>query len=246
MTIICKNCNQHFKGNYCNHCGQPAETHKLDFHYLVHEIQHGLFHFDKGLLYTIKALFTRPGNSIREFISGKRIMHFKPLSYLIVLATLNGFLYHLFIKAAPTIIKITGNSNEIIDFVNANEWMISHYSIFNLLCLPLFALCSFLAFKKSHYSYVENLILNAFLSGQQILLKLLFFPLVLLFEIDGKSALFTNIPQFLGMILNFWTFNQFFNNVKFRFWRTVLYYIFILVIIFLILTISFNTIKYFR
>ncbi|MEO8862184.1 MAG: hypothetical protein ABI358_12210 [Ginsengibacter sp.] len=32
----------------------------MNFHFLWHDVQHGLFHFDKGVLYTTKQLFTRP------------------------------------------------------------------------------------------------------------------------------------------------------------------------------------------
>ena len=74
-----KNCNHHFKGNFCSNCGQKAKTEKINFHFLWHDIQHGLFHFDSGILYTAKQLFTKPGMAIKEFIEGNRIKHFKPL-----------------------------------------------------------------------------------------------------------------------------------------------------------------------
>ncbi|QOG00887.1 DUF3667 domain-containing protein [Flavobacterium sp. MDT1-60] len=37
-------------------------------------------------------MFTRPGHSIREFIEGKRVKHFKPLWLVAVLGALYGFL----------------------------------------------------------------------------------------------------------------------------------------------------------
>jgi hypothetical protein len=40
-----------------------------------HDVQHGLFHFDKGMYYSAKELYWRPGHSIREFIEGKRVSH---------------------------------------------------------------------------------------------------------------------------------------------------------------------------
>ena len=96
MQIICKNCGHIFSGQFCNNCGQSAATHKLNLHFIWHDIQHGLLHFDKGILYTAKKLFTKPGKSIREFIEGKRVKHFKPISLVIILATLYGVLRHLF------------------------------------------------------------------------------------------------------------------------------------------------------
>lgn len=71
MTAICKNCDNTFEGNFCNNCGQSKDTHKLSMHYIWHDLQHGIFHFDNGIFYTIKNLLTKPGVSIREFIEGK-------------------------------------------------------------------------------------------------------------------------------------------------------------------------------
>jgi hypothetical protein len=88
MEITCKNCHQVYTGHYCNNCGQSAETHKINAHFLWHDIQHGLLHFDEGILFSLRQLFTRPGHSIREFIDGKRVRHFKPISLVVVLATL--------------------------------------------------------------------------------------------------------------------------------------------------------------
>lgn len=68
MITTCKNCNHNFKGNFCNNCGQTANTHEINFTSILHEIQHGIFHIDKGILYTSKELFRRPGHTIREYL----------------------------------------------------------------------------------------------------------------------------------------------------------------------------------
>lgn len=94
--ITCKNCNNEFEGRFCNQCGQPAATHELNFHFLMHDVQHGLFHLDKGVFFTIKELFIRPGYSIHEYLHGKRAQHFKPISLILVLAGILGLLSHYF------------------------------------------------------------------------------------------------------------------------------------------------------
>jgi hypothetical protein len=164
MAINCKNCNHQFEGHFCNNCGQTANTHKMNFHFVWHDIQHGLLHFDKGILFSIKELFTRPGHSIREFIDGKRVSHFKPISLIIVLATVYGILYHYFhinlLKTGMTggIIEGWNNANKIgetpLDISKINEWFATHYSWTALLLLPFYALGSFLAFRKSDYNYI--------------------------------------------------------------------------------------------
>jgi hypothetical protein len=49
MKLTCKNCNHIYSGHYCCNCGQTAETHKLNFQFILHEIEYGLFHFDSYL-----------------------------------------------------------------------------------------------------------------------------------------------------------------------------------------------------
>mgnify|MGYP006179009015 CR=1 FL=1 len=115
MQIICKNCGHIYSGQFCNNCGQPSDTHKLNLHFIWHDLQHAFLHFDKGVLFTAKELFTRPGNSIREFIEGKRVKHFKPISLVIILATLYGVLRHLFhFSVLDNAIPIYNQSSSII------------------------------------------------------------------------------------------------------------------------------------
>ena len=52
MHVTCKNCDQTYSGHFCNNCGQSADTHKLNLHFILHDIQHAFFHFDEGVLFT--------------------------------------------------------------------------------------------------------------------------------------------------------------------------------------------------
>jgi hypothetical protein len=239
MAINCKNCNHQFEGHFCNNCGQTANTHKMNFHFVWHDIQHGLLHFDKGILFSIKELFTRPGHSIREFIDGKRVSHFKPISLIIVLATVYGILYHYFhinlLKTGMTggIIEGWNNANKIgetpLDISKINEWFATHYSWTALLLLPFYALGSFLAFRKSDYNYIEHLILNAFLTGQRLLVHIIFLPLLYLYNETTTLAKISSIIDIVCFALLIWAYIQFFNHyskVK-VFILTLLSYIFI-------------------
>jgi hypothetical protein len=220
MAINCKNCNQQFEGYFCNHCGQTADTHEINFHFLWHDIQHGLLHFDKGVLYTAKQLFTRPGNSIREFIEGKRVKHFKPVSLIIVLATVYGLLYHSFhINAFKDEVSESfqkgwnGSGTQIVfDFEKINEWIGTHYSWLVLLLLPFYALGSFLAFRKSGYNYVEHLILNAFITGQNLLVHIILFPLLYLYNETPTYETISTLINTICFVLLAWSYMQFFRQ----------------------------------
>ncbi|MFI5150988.1 MAG: DUF3667 domain-containing protein [Bacteroidia bacterium] len=242
MTITCKNCGVHFKGNFCSNCGQSAETHAMNFHFLLHDIQHGLLHVDKGLFYTVRELFTRPGNAIKEFIEGKRVKHFRPFSLVLVLAGVYGIIYHLFkMNMFENRIVVSGNGQEVEDVKHLveklMEWLATHYALVALAQLPVYAAGTWLAFRKSGYNFVEHLVIHAFLTGQRLILQILLFPLSYAFRNTKWLDNVEGTTTFIGIVLMVWSLIQFFHHkVK---WKTfglavLSYAIFILISIALV------------
>jgi len=234
MEIICKNCHQVFKGHYCNNCGQTAETHKINVHFLWHDIQHGLLHFDKGILYSLKQLFTRPGHSVREFIEGKRVRHFKPLSLVVVLATLYGFLIHYF-----HISYFKGESSEYLNYENLNEWVPSHFSWVTIATIPLYTIGTYAVFRNQGYNFIEFFVLNTFKASQRLFVQILTFPILLYLNKTDHMQLFSSFTYFVGLVLIFWTNIQFFNKISTgkAFLLSILSHIIFLISFFIILTI---------
>ncbi|UIR56394.1 DUF3667 domain-containing protein [Sphingobacterium sp. SRCM116780] len=214
MTKTCKNCTQHFKGNFCNTCGQSADTHEINTHFLWHDIQHGLLHFDNGIFYTIKQLFTRPGHTIREFIDGKRIRHFKPLSLVIILATIYGLLIHNFNVEFVPELQRSRSAQEINFYEEIKDWISGHYSWATLIFLPFYAFGSFVVYKKQHRNFIEHLVLNAFLAGQRLVLHIITFPLLYIYKDTSNLSITTGILTLLDFVLLFWGYSQFFNKIS--------------------------------
>ena len=238
MTKTCLNCNTKLVGKFCSNCGQDANTHRINSHFLWHDIQHGLTHVDKGMLFTIKELFTRPGNSIREFVEGKRIKHFKPISLVIILAGAYGFLSHYYeINIfSSNIQKISGSGagyahakKTIGDII---DWVSEHYALVTLIQLPALALGTYLGFKKAGYNFVEHLVINSFLTAQRLLLRLLTFPIFYYYNNTPALRMAFNVIDFIGYTLMAWSLFQLFNTLSTgqKIWR-----------IFLSLAISFST-----
>jgi hypothetical protein len=201
----------------------------MNVHFLVHDIQHGFFHVEKGILFTIKELFTRPGHSIREYIQGKRIKHFKPISLVLLLAGILGLLSHYFhFGILNDTLKIhgTGSKAEEVQesFNQVSEWVSSHYALVSLLLLPVYTLGTFFSFRKKGYNFIEHLVLNAFLTSQRLVLRIVLFPFFNLLNGTDELDFFSGIVNTVIFILTFWTFVQFFNATKKStvFWRTVL------------------------
>lgn len=236
--ILCKNCGNNFHGHYCNACGQDAHTGKIDKHFLYHEIQHGLLHIDAGILYTLKELFTNPGKTIRLFIEGKRVKHFKPLAFLLVMAGLYAFVNHFF----NTNISIGANAADknISNAVGkVDEFIKTHYALYALLQLPLSAWVFYLVFKRYGTNYMEQLVINAYLSGQRVFLIVVLLPILYYLVKDGHQAWYIGITVIIPVLLLLWVYPQYYNKQP-RFaiiWRTLLGYIVIYILVILLTSI---------
>src|SRR6478672_2546210 len=189
QVTICKNCNQQFVGNFCNYCGQTADTHKLTLHYIWHDLQHGLFHFDNGIFYTTGQLLTRPGHTIKEFIDGKRVRHFKPLSFVVVLATLYGLLYHYFIGNLLDIKPKNSQEGVIRIFENVTHWMVDHLAYTSFIMIIGATISTYIFFKKERYNWAEHFVLNTFLVGLILVSSLILVPVLYILKLNGGEGL---------------------------------------------------------
>lgn len=88
-TIVCKNCNNHFSGKYCNICGEKvfAEKDKSIIH-LVGESFHFITHFEGTFFTTLKTIFTNPGKLSLDYCNGIRKKYFKPIPLFLLLVVL--------------------------------------------------------------------------------------------------------------------------------------------------------------
>jgi hypothetical protein len=238
MAITCKNCFQQYEGNFCNNCGQSADTQKLNFRFLITDLQKlVLKYFHKGILYTSTQLFTRPGHTIREYIEGKRVKHIEPLTMLVMMATLYGVLYHYFQINLFAGISISATGYEKIDFKAINEWISTHFSLTTFFALPVYTLASFTVFRKEGYNFVEHLYLNTFLATQRLLLRIATFPLFAVYNGTPQIHTIANIYVAADVVLMIWSYSQFFNKLKkvksilFSALSYVIFYIFLLALI---------------
>jgi len=208
--IACKNCDNQFRGNFCNNCGQSAHTHPINWHYVVHDIQHGVFHVDKGILYTIKELFLKPGVTIRHFIHGKRVDYFKPIALVFILSGIYGFLYHYFdIHMIPQLGP--QDTPEAVMMKKSESWMASHYSLVMLAATPFYTLASYLAFRKSRYNFMEQLVVNLYMLGLNLVVQIVLFPVVYLAQTADLSGIIITISIFSSLSITFYVYCSVFN-----------------------------------
>lgn len=206
MSSICINCGAVVTGNFCSNCGQPAGVEAISASSVVRDLQHGLLHVNGGMLHSARELFTRPGYSIREYIEGKRMKHYKPVSMLILLAGFYSLFYH-----ALDINVFRGLHDDLLNYDNANEWIAHHFSIISLLLLPVLSLSSFAVFRRQGYNFTEHIILNSFYSCQKLWLRILTIPLLLWQESAMAVLQALMLADFLLML---WCYTQFFKNIS--------------------------------
>jgi len=213
--MICKNCENQLSGDFCNKCGQKSGVERINFRYLVNEIPNSIFQLNRGFLFTIKELFIRPGHSIREFLSGKRVRHYKPIAFLLITSTIYVLSAYLMSRNTYLSDLISGFKDGIEENHQTpdNEFLdwVSKYQIyFPLLILPIFSISTYIAFFKSTYNYFEHLVINFYITGQQMIIYWI------LGFIFFKENILMIAPVIAGMVYNFWTFNQLFENKKER------------------------------
>lgn len=221
MSKKCKNCGEELKGNFCVSCGQKADTRRITVKLLAGDVAYGITNANSGVIYTLKALFTRPGHMLKDYILGRRINYFRPFPMLIILAGLYGLILH-FIDGDPDFMnELSSAENWTIGdqkiagadfFVPILKWMVNSTTFGVIILLPFYALAMKWAFRKCgsrRYNYAECLYVSAYMASQRLIISFLFMPLVFFRDEDG------NIPgifcKFLiYLVLAVWTFKQFF------------------------------------
>lgn len=240
----CKNCDYSYAPahNFCPNCGQSTKEERISFASLASQLSEGVFQVDKGFLYTLRELFVRPGDSIRAYIDGQRKNHFKPVAYVLTLSTV----YFLLSKWAGSGTFLTDLVQGVIDgslgddpkvnSLGVIQWFIDNYAYLVVLLLPVFALASWLSFRKTKFNYFEHTVLAAYVTGQQAV----FYTIHAFVSLFSKSGIWVIGTLILSVAYTFYVFRQFFGeytslNVLIR---TLLTYVLYTILAFVALVIS--------
>jgi hypothetical protein len=151
---ICKNCNESLQENFCSNCEHSVHIKRIDHTYIRNEIL-SIFNFDKGIFLTIKELFIRPGESIKEFLTTDRNRLVKPVLFILITSIIYSLINNYF--------KIEiqyGNHQEMNNpMVQIFGWIQNNYGYANILMAVFISFILRLFFRKSGYNIYEILIL---------------------------------------------------------------------------------------
>ncbi|MBT1686800.1 DUF3667 domain-containing protein [Dawidia soli] len=199
----CASCKTSVVDKFCGHCGRPAQINRVDWHYIMHEIQHVL-HFDKGILYTVRELLRRPGTSIQEFITVDRARLVKPILFIVLTSLIYTVIDHLF-HIEQGYIDYHGAEGSAV--VSIMRWSQRHYGYANIIMGAFIAFWLMLIFRRHDYNFFEILILLCFVMGMGMLM----FAVFAAFEgLTGLHAM--QLSAMVTVSYAAWAIGQFFDK----------------------------------
>jgi hypothetical protein len=176
----CKNCGVKSNGKYCYNCGQEIDLMRLDTKTVFHEIIFkGIFHWENSKLKTFKRVLISPGNSVSDYISGKREAYVKPFIYFFTILTAYVLVFHgLGGRYYEYLNTASENRTELIQM----EQVILSYTTYFTYLLPVFlSLYVYLFLKKSTgINYAESIVASLYWIGTSLVFSIFFMVLSLI------------------------------------------------------------------
>lgn len=171
----CLNCEKELTDKYCAGCGQAADTHRITFkNFIFHDLLHGTFHIEKGILFTAKQALLRPGKAALDYILGKRKRYYNVFYLILITVGLILFFRHLYEElylnlggaVTPEKVFINEASRKMDQiFVQKSKFII-------ILFVPFAALNSFLLFNRKKLNLSEHAIIAGMLLVGMLLISL--------------------------------------------------------------------------
>ena len=210
----CKNCDQTIKDDhsYCPHCGQKSNVTRLNFKQLIKDIWVAFSSTDEGVLLLIKELVYKPGKVARAYVSGKRKHYFNPFSYLAIMVAIALFFILRFESFGIDYSQMKSEDLELLRFT------FRYFNLFILFSCPVYAFIIWVFFLGNQKNYAENLVLSAYLSGQNMLYYIVAITLFILFpskmNVLGLIIGLMIIIWYTIAILQFYEKRSFWNILK--------------------------------
>lgn len=231
METRCLNCNCEIEKNYCSFCGQKTDSHRITVrHFLFHDLLHGFWHIDKGILFTLKETIIRPGQAALDYIKGKRIRYYNVFYLCLLVIGLHLLLSHMYDLIRHTEV------NPKNDTVKVTTFFKQHIKSILLSIIPILGLNSLLIFRRLKLNIAEQFILSGFCLLGMLLIGILFnfFDFINRFDLPSFFVAFEVASFFMIPLFAFWVY---YNATKSLysfggfFWRILVFCISVLIIL---------------
>ncbi len=202
---VCKKCDSEFESNYCPNCGHPQVIERINGRYILSEIA-SVLNFQKGILYTIKELLIRPGQSIRTFISEDRNRLVKPIMFILITSLIYTILLSIF-HFEDGYLSYSGDKESTT--LKIFKWVQGNYGYSNIVMSIFIGLWLKILFRKYPFNFFEIIILLCFVMGVGMLIYSAFGI------VQGLTHI--NLMQFgafVGFVYTTYAVGQFFEKRK--------------------------------
>lgn len=211
----CKNCGHEFEGNFCSHCGQNADVRRFSFFYFVKETFFSSLDIEKGFFYTLKALLFNPGEAIRGYLEGKRVSLYVPGKYLLLVGAVATFLAIYFgLYLSEDVGSLYASKTFLPELQEFLMYAEEYTTVINVITIPIFALWSFLFYFRRQFNFTEHLILNIYITAEQLALLIAFTPIILIWPAIKEETIF--VYSVLTILYNYWVFCDFFHASRLK------------------------------
>ena len=174
-AVHCLNCNYETIGKFCHTCGQKTDTHRITAkHFFMHDLLHGVWHIEKGILFTLKQALLRPGQAALEYIAGKRIKYYNVFYLILVLIGLTLLVNNVYDKMMFEYFNIKNEAATSAQAKDIDKFLSDYAKLIIYAFVPLFAFNSFVLFKRKKLNFSEHLIIAGMIFLGVIFINFLF------------------------------------------------------------------------
>lgn len=180
------------------------------------------FNMERGLIYTLKLLFLKPGFMIRHYLTEGRYKIVNVFRLLIISTTLSALLLNLTdsyelvygVQAKGDTPEETQKLTEFIKMLYT-DW----YNLIIWVSIPAYALFSYLFLRKYEaFNYAEHLVIHSFIISISNFCLLVLFSLGYLVDFDVAFG----ISFIISVVYYFFMFWDVFKQKSFRFFLRVM------------------------
>lgn len=220
--MICKNCHTSAEGTYCSNCGARTFPQRFTLKSILYNaIVSPFIEHKRSLPFTIRELTLAPGKSIRKYVEGERDLLYSSDKFLFLIGTLTTILTFRYRFFSNEFTDTEGDVNSLIikffhlenkkTFIDSFFLYAEEYStITNIIAIPVFAFFSYLFFKDKKFTFGENLVLNTYITAQQLFFLVAIVPLIEFFP--GIKYEVISVYSAAIIVYNVIVFIQFFES----------------------------------
>ncbi|HEY5773346.1 MAG TPA: DUF3667 domain-containing protein [Chitinophagaceae bacterium] len=150
------------------------ENKRITVSSVLSEAWHSLTHVEEGLRRTIVALAVTPGKMMNSYLDGDRKTFQKPFSFLLIVTSLFAVMIYFFHEYYLIPFATTFQDKLLNKLVILES---KYYSWLQIALLPVYALVSYLIFKKAKYNYAEWIVICCYVISFVLLLQIPFYIL---------------------------------------------------------------------